>query len=71
MSEINLKPCPFCGGRVGIFEYGKSKMKSQFEAECNFCHIAMRSASFCSEKERQLALKWLVENWNRRAENDD
>lgn len=31
MTEMKLKTCPFCGGKVGVLEYGKTKEKFYFE----------------------------------------
>lgn len=57
MSDIELKPCPFCGGEVGHVVWS---MHDYHRAECEDCDISMDY--FHNAKD-------LEEAWNRRAPN--
>lgn len=64
MSDINLKDCPFCGGKA---YFGTYDMYSHVElyVYCNMCEVSTVSLYFTwyteDEKKQQLA-----ENWNTR-----
>ena len=70
MSEIKLKPCPFCGCIPKIVKYietpihGLRERKIYFSPECvnEECVIYRRENSFSSEEEA-------AEAWNRRNDN--
>lgn len=55
VETIELKPCPFCGGKAGIY----SLAKYEKEAYCENCGAV---SNICMTKEEA------VEAWNRRAE---
>lgn len=59
MSEIELKPCPFCGSKR---IYGNEVMKGIHRVECWCCGASVESID-CIEK----AIEW----WNTRAIDRD
>ena len=81
MSEPNLKPCPFCGGKAVFFvkDHATSEMKSYwcigvYCTKCNLTSPKLYSLTLALgtnaeiqtiEDERQHA----VDDWNRRADN--
>jgi Lar family restriction alleviation protein len=54
MSEIQLKPCPFCGGSAELVEYTKRLC-------CTDCGAGTKS-SYDSDE--------LIAEWNRRVDDD-
>lgn len=54
-----LKPCPFCGRRVGVNVFGEWGI----EIICNECDLSMDVYSF---DEPEDALEPAIEQWNRR-----
>lgn len=71
MTEIKLKPCPFCGKTVKMYmdNYGKYLIKCScglligIELECGCELVDGWTATFESEDEA-------AEAWNRRTENE-
>lgn len=60
MSDIPLKPCPFCGGKAI-----PQKVKGDFDYPCNiFCHDCSAIKGGYSTIEKA------IESWNRRM-NDE
>lgn len=37
MREIELRPCPFCGGAAKISEHVFHKMKNTYGVACTYC----------------------------------
>ena len=74
--EIFLKPCPFCGGNVGIYEkYDGDEYHKIHEIECGRCHLKMASNTFRlgydgTEESQRQAYEMLVNAWNRRADDE-
>ena len=58
-NQIELKPCPFCGGRAEVFTANWSKRVTVWcsNPECGVKPFTMYTES----------LREAVENWNRRA----
>lgn len=56
MSEIKLKPCPFCGGEAEILN-----VDDRYTAKCRSC--------FCGTGEYKDPER-ASETWNRRADNE-
>ena len=62
MEEIELKPCPFCGGKgVEILEDENKYLYYRYMAQCQKCG-ANAKLSRTKEEARKA--------WNRRADND-
>lgn len=75
----DLKPCPFCGGKVRIAETRDGCQLWWFvtrgmeKNKCT-CRVFMESECFFPEtptKEKQKMKQDLIEAWNRRAENEE
>lgn len=63
MSEIKLKPCPFCGGEAHIF------IKDGVRVYCEDCEcstMVLVDGKLASGKPYGSALNRVVEKWNRR-----
>lgn len=52
-----LKPCPFCGGKVTMYHYRDYSYRTHYDIYCKKCN--MRTADFESASQ-------LTEAWNRR-----
>lgn len=63
MSEIKLKPCPFCGGEASIKSVTKGTFvkKVGYFAVCNSCGASTHVA---------LNINDVPHKWNRRADNE-
>ena len=68
MNEINLKPCPFCGGKVG-FNHNVELIPDG--VVCQKCKIVVRymRIKMKSKDNFEVPMKQMAEAWNRRAEN--
>ena len=69
MKEIELKPCPFCGGKAethncGTFENEKLAVifDGRVGVHCSVCYVA--TTPYASEEEA-------IENWNKRTSQDE
>lgn len=64
MSEIKLKPCPFCGGEAFCYVSGRiePEMPDMFWVRCKKCDVVTKSYTT-----REKAIK----KWNRRAGEQD
>lgn len=69
-----LKPCPFCGGKVIIAEMGNEQYHHYIvtrgieENKCK-CRVFMESGQFCTddtEEYKSKVKKMLIKSWNRR-----
>ena len=68
MGEINLKPCPFCGGKAEFFNYKHRHLYIR----CLRCYAEPYVEFIVSTgKSEEDALKNLAEKWNRRAYEAD
>jgi len=69
MSEIKLKPCPFCGGKAKFSTYDKGILDSASTIQvcCEQCNAS--SKLFVSNL-YSCAAEDVAEVWNRRAENE-
>lgn len=56
-----LKPCPFCGGKVKV----RYKMPMNW-IECKRCNCSMVQVDSYAQRDRE---QELIEAWNRRADN--
>ncbi len=65
MTDTDLKPCPFCGGKPYLHQFGNEHTKSRgFDIGCKPCNYKMR------QKVIKYSLDWLrpkvIERWNTR-----
>lgn len=77
MDKVKLKPCPFCGGKAGIREYGNGhsgngEFIANYEVGCEKCRIHFRAESRFTLKMgqpefSQNGFDTCVEKWNARA----
>ena len=59
MDEIKLKPCPFCGDEAEI-----NMLMGEYIVNCKSCHAGI------FPDYSKIPLSQLVEEWNRRENND-
>ena len=59
MDEINLLPCPFCGGQPVFEKYEWDE--DEYQVKCPYCF----AATWIEESKEAAA-----EEWNRRADNE-
>lgn len=76
-----LKPCPFCGEKANMREYGSGhsgngEFTASYEVKCSGCGIAYHFDSKFTLVNGQPVFKQnghekCVETWNRRASNEN
>lgn len=72
MSEIKLKPCPFCGGQAELYSTKRDKRKVLgiyhmiATIKCKSCPAEIKQAG----QDNDRAFKNAAELWNRRADNE-
>lgn len=61
---MEIKPCPFCGGRASVKGQVKAFVK------CERCNTRTSSYRFIADDEQSyiIAVKLAVDRWNRRVE---
>lgn len=62
----DLKPCPFCGGKV---EYWFDLELNPMGVLCSHCKIAFKMLSLRRAHEFGSVMEQIAERWNRRAES--
>lgn len=62
MSNVKLKPCPFCGGEAELTEYALS-----YEVECSMCGASISYVTaLCDDDDEKLSVRnGLLKAWNR------
>lgn len=79
MTELmgKLKPCPFCGGEAVLSDVSRGMGKPKYAVVCTKCEASSRvKTPYASNSSRfwalskQEAMRWAVEAWNRRQNND-
>ena len=71
MKETELKPCPFCGGKVELMHIDHTNLnKRKFMFVCQRCsaHIFLYGYGVYVSKDR--TEEQAIETWNRRADNE-
>lgn len=62
-----LKPCPFCGGKVGIgFEQKTANFKVYHKTDASFCCVVGGINIKCEDD----SFSGAIEAWNRRVDDD-
>lgn len=78
MDEIELKPCPFCGGKAGYIINSNYERRTthgwQFGIKCTNCMTELRIVTVDLESNGRIAFakddrKKAADMWNRRADN--
>lgn len=63
MVDINLKPCPFCGGKAKMKEHLHTDGSKEYTVECalefKFCPVIPMSWAYDTEQE-------VADTWNKR-----
>lgn len=65
MSEIELKSCPFCGGK-GVMKVNEQTLNCS--VHCPKCSVIMKKNFKGSKRIQQILIELMSEEWNRRAE---
>lgn len=71
MSDIKLKPCPFCGGKVGF------NINMDFEPDgvrCARCKYILRYPNIRVKKSTEpfsVVMDKMANEWNRRAKDEN
>ena len=67
MTEIELKPCPFCGGKaeIVVVEKGFQSVVVCTTHYCGFMRVSFNNGETDKSVARRLAVAW-----NRRADNE-
>ena len=79
MSKIELKPCPFCGGKarlfVAFYENARSKLSNAYRVNCINCGVTTNAykSDIRQEDDGTVAInkngaEMAAEAWNKRAE---
>ena len=66
MSQNQLKPCPFCGGRAKYVDLGIPSEFADWGVECTRCGVVMIAPA--AEEGNVTTKKESMAAWNRRAE---
>ena len=67
MSEMELKPCPFCGGKAQYIERGNQHVGiSQTEIKCRRCNTKQTHKWIRLKYDFDYVRKTTVDGWNRR-----
>ncbi len=61
MVDVELKPCPFCGGEAKMLDLRKAHLGVFYFVECRERKCQVKTRYLCTEEEA-------AEVWNRRAE---
>lgn len=75
MSEMKLKPCPFCGGEaktgVSIANQSFDSDYVEFRVYCSKCHIDKHWVVDCygTFEDAETAMRRVTEDWNTRGDN--
>ena len=72
--EIELKPCPFCGGEAAITKetnvcLGHGSYGDRFHAYCIKCFVCTVSHVTYGQTEAE-CIRQCTEDWNRRADDE-
>ena len=70
--KTELKPCPFCGGYVGVMERIVNAIEVYTKAECTGCHMVFEYSQYFSiSKQARVSNDDPFETtWNRRVNNE-
>lgn len=71
VSEIEIKPCPFCGGEARLKKH--NKLEQTWYVQCHDCGIRTPNSSQAAYQPWKQARDYPILQWNRRVKdgNDD
>jgi len=68
--EIELKPCPFCGGEISHYTVGYiGKTPTELDVQCNNCCVKFEINTEFANFPMIDGPKNAIDIWNRRADN--
>lgn len=67
MNDLELKPCPFCGGRV---DYWHDIELNPVGVQCHTCKMFVRMSGMKQGKVFGDTMARIAERWNRRINNE-
>lgn len=67
MSDIKLKPCPFCGGKAEFIECTIA-LKNAIAVRCTKCNVKTESRP---ESVTYCARDYVISDWNKRSGSED
>lgn len=67
MSKDGLKPCPFCGGKA---EASVNAQTLSTKVCCKHCEVTMKRNFKGSKEIKELLIKLIANEWNRRYKDE-
>lgn len=68
MSDVELKPCPFCGAPYPYITFEHGYIDDSVVVFCNTCKISVKLEENDQEGFNDVTKRKAIDAWNRRAE---